>query len=47
MSLIFAPGLFTSKDLKTCITAFLVSSLVGVLMVDSIAPISASMLRPD
>ena len=44
---IFEPGLLISKDLKTCITVFLDSSLSGVSIVSSIAPINASTLRDD
>ena len=45
--LIFVPGLFTSKERKTCITASFFSFLSGVLIVDSIEPINASMFNPD
>ena len=44
---ILVPGLFISKDRKTCITVSLDSSLTGVSIVSSIAPIKASMLRDD
>ena len=41
------PGLFTSKERKTCITVSAFSSLSGVLIVDSIVPINASIFNPD